>query len=356
MNVPAPRPLAFEQPTVTDDLAGRRPRTLLAMDPALRPRLLGPDQLRRLHEVADTDSAEIHRDFTTPAARAALGEAEVILSFWGCPTVDAAVLDAAPHLRAIVHAAGSVKGIITEACWARGVQVSSAAWANALPVAEYTVAAVLASNKHLLQAHRDFRALRDPEGWHHRLASAGNYRRVVGIVGASRIGRRVIELLRPHDLDLLVHDPYLSQAEALALGVHAVGLDELCARSDVVSVHAPELPETRHMIDRARLALMPDGATLINTARGSLLDTQALIDELRSGRLYAVLDVTDPDPLPAQSPLFDLPNLVLTPHIAGSVGGELHRMADSALAEIDRYRRGLPLAHPVLREELPRTA
>ncbi|MEY9871978.1 phosphoglycerate dehydrogenase-like enzyme [Streptacidiphilus sp. MAP12-33] len=336
--------------------AARRPRTLLAMDPWLRPRLLGPDQLRRLDEVADTDADAIHRDLTTPAARAALAETEVLLTFWGCPPVDATVLAAAPHLKAIVHAAGSVKQIVTDACWARGITVSTAAWANALPVAEYTVAAVLASNKRLVQAHLEYHRTRDPEGWHHRFAGVGNYRRVIGIVGASRIGRRVIELLRPYDLDLLVHDPYLTEAEAHALGVRAVGLDELCMRADVVSVHAPALPETRHMIDRARLALMPDGATLVNTARGSLIDHDALVDELRAGRLHAVLDVTDPDPLPADSPLFDVPNLVLTPHIAGSVGGELHRMADSALAEIERFGRGLPFAHPVLSGELHRTA
>ncbi|MHA6763823.1 hydroxyacid dehydrogenase [Streptacidiphilus sp. PAMC 29251] len=333
----------------------RRPRTMLAMSPELLPRILGTAAAERLDRVADLVPG-VFDDFGTRAARLALAETEVLLSFWGCPPVDRAVLAAAPRLRAVVHAAGSVKYIVTPDCWRRGVEVSSAAWANALPVAEYTVAAVLMSNKRLLQISADFRRVRHLDDWHHRYANIGNYRRTVGLVGASRIGRRVIELLRPYDLDLVVHDPYLSEAEAEAMGVRKLGLDELCAVSDVLSIHAPALDETRRMIDRRRLALLPDGATVINTARGSLIDTDALVEELCGGRLHAVLDVTDPELLPVDSPLYELPNVLLTPHVAGSVGGELHRMADSAVAELARFAAGQPFAHPVLPEQLDRTA
>lgn len=335
----------------------RRPRTLLAMAPALGPRLLDDATARRLHEVADLDPDLIADDFGRPEAAAALAQAEVLLTFWGAPRVDARVLAAAPHLRAVVHAAGSVKYLVSDACWDRGITVSSAAEANSVPVAEYTVAMVLLSNKRVLQLREEYRSVRGrPHDWHLRYGHAGNYRRTVGIVGASRIGRRVIELLRPYDLQLILYDPYVSGAEAAALGVRKVGLDALCGASDVVSLHAPELPETRSMIDRRRLGLMRDGATLINTARGSLVDAAAVTEELVSGRLHAVIDVTEPEVLPADSPLYDLPNVLLTPHIAGSVGNELHRMADSAVEEIARYAAGLPFVHGVRREELRRTA
>ncbi|GAA3107349.1 hypothetical protein GCM10020001_026640 [Nonomuraea salmonea] len=162
----------------------------------------------------------------------------------------------------------------------------------------------------------------------------------------------MIELLRPFALDVLVADPYLNED----LGVAHVGFDELFERSDVVTVHAPDLPETRHLVSAARLASMRDGATLINTARGALVDQDALIAELTSGRLYAVLDVTDPDPLPPGSPLYDLPNVLLTPHVAGSLGGELARIADLAVDEVARYARGLPFAHGVAAEELATSA
>ncbi|MGV9270812.1 hydroxyacid dehydrogenase [Kitasatospora sp. NPDC003701] len=319
-------------------------------------RLIDEHTLGRLTALADLDPALVVDDFTAPGAAAVLAEAEVIVSSWGCPPLDDAVLAAAPRLRAVIHAAGSVKHHITDACWRRGIQVTSAAWANALPVAEYTVAAVLLANKRLLRIREDYRDRRAPHDWQRAYADAGNYRRTVGIVGASRIGRRVLELLRPHDLDLLLHDPYVDAAEAARLGARRVGLDELCAASDVVSVHAPELADTLHLIDRRRLALMRDGATLINTARGSLVDQDALVRELASGRLDAVLDVTVPEVLPADSPLYDLPNVVLTPHIAGSLGGELHRMAAAAADELARYTVGRPFAHPVLAEDVHRTA
>lgn len=336
--------------------AGHRPRALLAMHGHLAARLFDKDTLHRLTELTELDPDLVVDDFTTPAAERALRETEVIVSCWGCPPLTQDVLDRAPRLRAVVHAAGSVKQHITEACWRRGIQVSSAAWANALPVAEYTVAFVLLSGKQVLRVREDYRARRAAHDWGADCAGAGNYRRAVGIVGASRIGRRVLELLRPYDLELLLHDPYVPPGEAERLGATAVELDELCARSDVVSVHAPELPSTRHLLNRERLALMRTGATLINTSRGSLIDQRALTEELVTGRLSAVLDVTEPEVLPPDSPLYDLPNVVLTPHVAGSLGNELHRLAAAAADEVERCVTGRPFAHPVTEEEWGRSA
>ncbi|MEU6879071.1 hydroxyacid dehydrogenase [Streptomyces sp. NPDC046712] len=326
------------------------------MHPQLAPQLIDAATMARLSQLADLDPTLVLDDFTTPEALAALADTEVLVTSWGCPPLDDAVLAAAPQLRAVIHAAGSVKHHVTDACWERGIQVTSAAWANALPVAEYTVAAILFSNKQVLQLAADYRKHRAPYDWQAAYGHVGNYRRTVGIVGASRIGRRVLDLLRPFDLQLLLHDPFVGPDEADALGARAVALDELCALSDVVSIHAPEVPSTRHMIDSRRLALMPDGATLINTSRGSLIDQEAMVDELVTGRLNAVLDVTSPEVLPADSPLYNLPNVLLTPHIAGSVGGELHRMAAAAADELARYTARLPFAHPVRAQDIHRTA
>ncbi len=135
----------------------------------------------------------------------------------------------------------------------------------------------------------------------------------------------MIDLLAPFDFEVLLYDPYTEVP-----GVEAVSLDELCARSTVVSVHAPQLPSTYRMIGAAQLAAMPDGATLINTSRGSLVDEPSLLPHLLTGRLHAILDVTDPE-LPGRTPLWTLPNVLLTPHVAGSLGNELHRMADQAV-------------------------
>jgi phosphoglycerate dehydrogenase-like enzyme len=321
----------------------------------LVPRLIPAGTMDRLSYLADIDRTLVAVDFAAPEIADILGEVEVIVSGWGCPKIDTEVLDAAPRLRAVIHAAGSVRHHITEACWDRGIQVTSAAWVNAIPVAEYTLGAILFSNKQVLRISAEYRAKRQSVDWL-TLDGIGNYRRTIGVVGASRIGRRVLDLLRPHDFDVLLFDPYVTAEESAELGARPVGLDELCATSDVVSVHAPELPETRHLIDRGRLAMMRDGVTLINTARGSLVDQDALIEELSAGRLHAVLDVTTPDVPSADSPLYELPNVLLTPHIAGSLGGEMHRMADAAADELARYVAGEPFAHPVLRDEFHRTA
>ncbi|CAK7280997.1 D-3-phosphoglycerate dehydrogenase [Streptomyces misionensis JCM 4497] len=336
--------------------AARRPRVLLAMRRDLLPLLLDPARTTRLTGLADVDPALVADDFTGPGIAAELARADVLFTCWGCPPLLPEVLAGAPRLRAVVHAAGSVRNFVTDACWERGITVSSAADANALPVAEYALAMILLANKRALRTRDRYRAVRGPLSWQHEYRDAGNYRRTVGIVGASRTGRRLISLLAPYDMEILVHDPYLEPGEARALGVRRVELDELCAACDVVSLHAPALPGTRHMIDERRLKLMADGVTLVNTARGALVDTDALTRELTSGRLNAVLDVTEPEVLPPDSPLYDLDNVVLTPHIAGSLGGELHRMADSALDELERLAAGRPFVHPVVREEVERSA
>ncbi|MEV2262931.1 hydroxyacid dehydrogenase [Streptomyces anulatus] len=334
------------------------PTALLAMGPGIAEQLFGARQRARLTALVDTDPGLVAHRLAgpTPEVARALAGAELLITCWGAPPLTADVLAAAPRLRAVVHAAGSVKHHITPACWKRGLRVTSAAGANALPVAEYTLAAILLAGKNVLPAARRYRELRAPHDWRAELAGHGNYRRCVGVVGASRIGRRVIELLRPFDLEVLLFDPYVDAGTAARLGAEQVGLDELCARSRIVSVHAPELPATRHMIGAAQLAAMPDGATLINTSRGSLIDGDALLPELVSGRLNAVLDVTEPEVPPASSPLYDLPNVLLTPHVAGSLGDEIHRLADFALDEVARYASGLPFADPVTPEDLTRMA
>ena len=333
---------------------GRRPAAL-AMSPETAAAVLGADARRRLLELVDVDPDLVLTDLGSGPARAALADAEVLITGWGCPPIDAGVLRSAPRLRAVVHTAGTVKQHVTEACWERGIQVASAAAANALPVAEYTVAAVLFANKRVLRARADYARDRGAD-WQAGLADVGNYRRRIGIVGASRTGRRVIELLQRFDLEIWVSDPYLEPEEAGRLGVRPAPLPELFAACDTVSVHAPLLPGTVGLVSAELLAALPDGATLINTARGDLIDQPALERELRSGRIDAVLDVTSPEPLPADSPLYTLPNVLLTPHIAGSMGNELRRLADFALDELERWTRDLPFLDPVRPSAWDRTA
>lgn len=283
------------------------------------------------------------------APLADLESVEVLIGGWGCAPLDAAALDRLPALRLLAYAAGTVKGVVTDELWARGVTVSSAAAANAQPVAEFTFAAIIMIAKDVFRVRDAYRTNRG-EGWVAGVGPAGplgTHGLKVGVIGASKIGRLVLDRLRSLDVEVALRDPYIEPEQADELGATPMGLDELCGWADIVTVHAPELPATRHMIDAERLALMRDGAWLINTARGSIVDTAALEAECASGRLAAWIDTPDPEPLPPTSPLWDLPNAVLTPHIAGSMGNEVERMGLLAVDEVGRFLTGRPLDHEV---------
>ncbi|MET3904558.1 hydroxyacid dehydrogenase [Paenarthrobacter sp. 4246] len=315
-----------------------------------------PRSLDPLEPALTLLSREPIQDFTTPEGRAVLAESDILITGWGCPMIDHTVLDAAPRLRYVLHAAGSVKHHIGDACWERGVQVSSAADANAIPVAEYTVAMIILANKRVLQIARALHTTRTDVLAEQLFPDMGNYRKRVGIIGASKIGRHVIRLLAPYELEVVVADPYLSPDEAAVLGVRLVDLEELVTGSDVVSLHAPSLPSTRNLMDAGLIERMQPGTTFINTSRGELVDQDALLARVERGDLYAVLDVTTPWVLPAGSPFYTHPNVLLTPHVAGSLGNELERMAASAVDEALRLSRGEPLRFPVRLEDLAFTA
>ncbi len=332
------------------------------MFPGLTDQVITPETRARLEAAVDLISPtafaspdELMGDPGGDPTRSRVGTVEVLITGWGCPRLDGRALDAFPALRLVAHAAGTVRPLVSEALWDRGVVVTSAAAANAVPVAEFTFAAIVMILKDVFAVrdrHRTVRG-REPVVDHTRMGTLG---RTIGIVGASMIGRLVIERLRTLDVDVVVADPYLDDEEAAELGVRRVGLDDLLAVSDVVSLHAPLLDDTRHMIGAGELARMRDGAWLLNTARGGLVDTDALTAEVVSGRLRTFVDTPDPEPLPVDSPLYDLEGAVLTPHIAGSLGTEVARMGDLAVTEVERFVAGQPPRHPVVRADMDRIA
>ena len=325
------------------------------MHPVVKDELFRPDHLDQLDRTNELISPEPFRDMDAIAPH--LSHVEVLITSWGCPRVDQSLVDQAPRLRLVAHLAGSVKGFIDDSVWRRGIQVINAVAANAVPVAEYTVAAIIFANKRILQLSRfygQYKENRSP--WSKEAPNAGNYGKVIGIVGASHVGRLVIEHLERFDFKVLVYDPYLTPLDARSLGASKVGLAELLSQSDVVSIHAPLLAETRAMLGVRELALMQDGATIINTARGAIIDPEALEAELVRGRLFAFLDTTEPEDLQASNPLFNLPNVFLTPHIAGSLGDETQRLTDQIVDELGRYHQGKGLQHLVRREHLTRLA
>lgn len=330
-------------------------KALLAMLPELEDLLFDHSDQRRLRLLLDFPSPHLTENFGD-VSKDVLSQVEVLITGWGSPGVDASVLAAMPQLQLIVHAAGSVKSHLVDEVWKRGVRVISCADANATPVVEYSLAMILLAGKSIFRSHRDYSRFRSSYTLPLGGLKTGNNRKVVGIVGASRIGRRVLQQLSFFDFETLVYDPFLTEAEAGKLGATLCTLDEIARGSEIVSIHAPLLPTTRGMISRAFLSRMQTDATIINTARGDLLDQEALIDELKRGRINAILDVTTPEVLPDNHPLFTLDNVLVTPHVAGARGNEIRRIGRFAVEQIERFVRGEPSQAEVCADQLRQLA
>jgi len=316
-------------------------------------RMMSPHAWEELARFAEI----LHHPGDAPAAKedllALLPPADACLTSWDVARLDADVIAAAPKLRAIVHMGGSVKRIVSDAVWERGILVVSAAPVLAEHVAETTLGLMIVGMKRVWPLAQRVKegGWRDSPYW----PSRELYDKKVGIVGASNVGRHVIRLLQPFHVHILLYDPYVSEEQARSMGVVKVELDELVQEADVISLHAPALPATYHMIDARRLSMMKDDALIINTARGSLIDEEALVRELEKGRFFAFLDVTDPEPPAPDSPLRRLPNVVVTPHIAGCIEN-CTRMGERAVEELRRFFAGEPPLNPITRDALDRVA
>lgn len=329
-----------------------RHRVALLMGTSQVNRIFEREAMARLREQVEVVAYETSGAPSPDQARLLLAEASACVTSWGSPRFTPQLLDAAPNLRLIVHAAGSVKPIVTEAVYERGIPITSGAQAIGVGVAETALGFIIMSMKNVFEISKVTRE----KGWNADSAARARVKEMisttVGVVGAGHVGRCLLKLLSNFSVRVLLYDPTLTSEQAQALGAQLVDLDTLVQESDVVSLHAPSIPATRHMINADRLKMMKDGATLVNTARGTLVDEQALVAELSTGRIRACLDVTDPEPPAPDNPLLTLPNVVMTPHIAGVVTTGLVRLGRYALEEIERFIKGEPALNPVRQEQL----
>ena len=320
---------------------------------------IGKDHYQRMFsqeawEALDAFADVLHHPANEPAEKedliALLPEADACITSWGVACLDADVVAAAPRLKAMAHMGSSVKRFVSYAFWERDIHLTSAGIALGRSVAETTLGLMIVGQKRIWPLGQHVRAggWRDSPEWD-KWYSRELYRKDIGIIGASNVGRYVIELLKPFGANILVYDPYISAEEAKALGTTKVELNDLLARCEIVSLHAPANPHTYHMINAEGLALMKDDALLINTGRGTLIDEQALIKELAKGRFFAFLDVTDPEPPAADSPLRSLDNVVVTPHIAGCIENCNH-MGELAVEELRRFFAGEPPVYQITKE------
>ncbi|MCF7838107.1 MAG: hydroxyacid dehydrogenase [Candidatus Marinimicrobia bacterium] len=321
---------------------------LFVMNPGQAGHIFPPDLRARLEQMDVVVPARAYSAAEIEAEPSLLGPVDLLFGSWGMPRLTAELLAGAPRLEAVFYAAGSVRGWVTEALWQRGIPVCSAWGANAVPVAEYTVAMVTLALKQALPQARAMRRERS----NRRHEMTGAYQSTVGLVSMGMIAQLVRERLRAYDLQVVAYDPYLTPAQARALGITLLPLDDVFARSDVVSIHTPWLKETENLVGARQFARLKTGATLINTARGAVLNEPELCAALAARPdVYAVLDVTWPEPPRPDSPLYELPNVWLTPHIAGSAGNELARMGAYMVDECERLLSGQPLCWRLTQEQ-----
>lgn len=320
-----------------------RPVVTILLTPEMRAQLIPVDAEARL-AAAVTVRAPGPGELSAEALPRLLDGAAAALTGWGTPSIDADLLARQPGLRLVAHAAGSIRRLVPlEAVQDGRLRVTHSAIHIGEAVAEFVLAQALSF---LRRPAETAEGMRRQEPWltlRERLMGRHLGAQTVGILGAGYVGRMVIALFRAFGARVLLFDPFVPAAAARTLGAESVSLDEALGRSDIVSLHVPLLPQTRHMIGAAELVRIRDGALFINTARGGLIDETALIAELRKGRFTAMLDVFETEPLPDDSPLRSLPNAILAPHAAGHSFETHLRQGATQVDEVLRFLAGQPL-------------
>lgn len=284
-------------------------------------------------------------------------DVEYIFSTWNMPIFSS---DEAkqyfPSLKAIFYAAGTVK-YFADPFLKQGIKIYTSATENGIPVAEFVVGQVLLANKGVFQAQK---AYKKPfwrfsflKGRSFTMAKTGNYNAIVGIIGCGAIGAKIVSLLKPYQLKVVVHDPFLSQQKLNELGVKHISLEEMFKSCDVISNHLPDIPSTQGIINKNLLSLMKDTATFINTGRGNQVVEKDLCYVMKKKPLAtALLDVTKKEPVRPWSALLRRKNIFLTPHIAGSTSNEIQRLVERAYISYQNFINNIDDVNDVKLEQI----
>ncbi|MGN7861727.1 hydroxyacid dehydrogenase [Microbacterium sp. 22303] len=311
------------------------------------------DRLTALGEVSFETPARLLDD--AAFAEAARG-AQIFVTAWGFPALTGGRLAAAPQLALVAHAASSLRAVTTPEFWQAGIPITQSGAAMAPAVAELALTMTLSL---LRGVPRYDHALRTGAQWESARGAVSRRPREIsgariGVVGASRVGRAYAAAAQALGAQVRVFDPYLAESDPL--GPSAGSVADLCRGSDVLAVHAPALAETEGLVGAGELAALPDGAVVVNTARQSIVDDAALFAAAAAGRIDVGLDVFDDEPLPLSSPWRALPNVLLTPHVAGATVQSRRRGGEIVIAEIERHLRGERLQHRVEHDAFLRMA
>lgn len=280
----------------------------------IRDSFIPPRLCQRLEAETDVRWNELDRNYTPEELAAALGEAQVCITGWGNSRFTEEILKNAPNLRVIAHTGGTVASLVDEAVYQRGIRVLSGNEIYAQSVAEGVICYILASLRDIPK----FAGMVQREGWSQPgWYNEGLLGQRVGLVGFGAVARYTAQMLRAFQVELLICSGHLTDEEAAQYGGRKATMEEIFSSCKVVSLHMAATPKTYHQVDERMLALLQDGALLVNTARGSVVDEAALARALKSGRFKAILDVYEQEPLPLSSPLRGMENAILIPHMGG---------------------------------------
>lgn len=318
-----------------------KPRSLFLFAPEYLDTVYNDESLAQIHELTE-NNGQVYAAEDIFADPVLFEDVEIIFSAWGCPQMSSELLVALPRLKALFYASGSVRGLISDAFWARDILLTSAFQVNAIPVAEYACASIVFALK---RAWSQNQKLRDGSLSARDSIDLGMYYgSTVGVVSLGAIGQAVCQRLQHFDVDVIAYDPFAVDELFDVLQVERVdSLEALFERGNVVSLHAPSLPQTEGMIRGEHLRRMPKKSTFVNTARGQIVNESEMVEVLCEREdLYAVLDVLVDESAFHASPLARMKNVFLTPHIAGAVGVERARMGAAAVEECRRYLNGKP--------------
>ncbi len=321
----------------------------MILSQAMRERLFSEKAMERLRNFGEVIVNETN-DTSPEQVKKVIAGADIAITSWGSQPIDEEILAVAPELKLVVHAAGSVKPIVSDALWEKGIRVTGSPKPLGEGVAETALGLSIAASKNVFALSKNIAA----GGWAEGKDDIKElFDITVGVVGAGWAGKHYIRLMKNFGVEILMYDPFIPAETAHALGAEKVEFEDLLRRSDIVSIHAPSIPETYHMFNAETLALMKKDAILINTARGSILDEKALYAHMTAGNLkYACLDVTDPEPPAKDHPLRTLPNVIFTPHLAGLVNNGQRRIGIHTGNEIAKFLEGSRMDCEVTKEML----
>lgn len=325
----------------------------LLMDAPLRKQIISEKIINKMKEISEVSMNET---LTTDkkVIMEVIRDADIAVTSWGNTEMSKEILDCAPNLKLIAHGAGSVKPIVSEELFNRGIKVISCAEVLGKGVAETALGFTISTSKNFYNLNNDIANGK----WNEHYSDIKElFELKVGVIGCGYAGTHYIHLMKNFDVEIIAYDPYLSAEQITAKGAVKVELEELLGESDIISIHAPSIPATDNMINAATLKLMKEDVIIINTARGALIDEKALYETMISGKIkYACLDVTNPEPPAPDMPLRYVPNCIMTPHLAGLANNGKFRLGVHIFNEIQNLLSGNSLRSEITQEMLSKIA